>query len=139
MLLRRPSLPGKGGNQRAIDVDRKSHFTALVDSCRHSCVRVEEGVQAPASCLKCVACRLRRLTQDHSAADTLSLTKSSAKQPRRITHLRCRCVWRMFDRLHVCLISISAGCGDWTRKLTELEYVSRPTGMARAVFPNQVN
>ena len=41
-------------------------------------------------CLKCVACRLRRLTQNHSAVHALSLTKSSAKQEGKISHLRCQ-------------------------------------------------
>lgn len=49
-------------------------------------------------------CRLWRLTGNHSAVDTLSLTKSS--QSREET-LRVGGLCRIFDHLHVYLMSIS--------------------------------
>lgn len=83
-------------------VGRNSLFAALLSFhvytagsvCVCMCVwmiaSTEKLMQVRASCLKCVACRLRRLTQNHSAADTLSLTKSSAKPASKISHLRCQ-------------------------------------------------
>lgn len=73
---------------------------------------------ASASCLKCVACRLWRLTQNHSVEDTLSLTKSSAKQERKKSvTLGVKTLCRIFYHLHVYLMSISPlRVCDWTNK-----------------------
>lgn len=63
-------------------------------------------IWASVSCLKCAACRLQRLTQNQSAADTLSLTNSSANSRRSggksvISAAKAHC--RIFYHLHVYL------------------------------------
>lgn len=53
-------------------------------------IGAEKLVQVRLRCLKCVACHFWRLTENHSLVDALSLTKSPAKQERKISHLRCQ-------------------------------------------------
>lgn len=127
-------------------------FTAILSSlvfpavcvCKRMIASAEKPMQVRVSCLKCVACCLRRLTQNHSAADTLSLTKSSAKQERKISHLRCQdAVPNILS--YACLFDEHLRlCDDmrlrWLDSQTdvELEYISQAE-ITSAVFPNQVN